>query len=205
MKKTIVLLSMLAMIACKKTEEKTEEPGVMDAVEGFNNISKAGDALKENEKQLEALKTMTPVTNEVLKEVLTEELGGLKRTRFNAGDASMMGLTTADAKYGDEVTGKEIEVSIMDGAGETGSSIISLTIMALSMNVETINDTETKKTETIQGFKCLTEEDENPDNISSSITFIYKERFQVALKGDKITLDELKSFLKKLDLSKLEQ
>ena len=188
-----------------KTEEKTEEPGVMDAVEGFNNISKAGDALKENEKQLEALKTMTPVTNEVLKEVLTEELGGLKRTRFNAGDASMMGLTTADAKYGDEVTGKEIEVSIMDGAGETGSSIISLTIMALSMNVETINDTETKKTETIQGFKCLTEEDENPDNISSSITFIYKERFQVALKGDKITLDELKSFLKKLDLSKLEQ
>ena len=205
MKKTIVLLSMLAMIACKKTEEKTEEPGVMDAVEGFNNISKAGDALKENEKQLEALKTMTPVTNEVLKEVLTEELGGLKRTRFNAGDASMMGLTTADAKYGDEVTGKEIEVSIMDGAGETGSSIISLTIMALSMNVETINDTETKKTETIQGFECLTEEDENPDNISSSITFIYKERFQVALKGDKITLDELKSFLKKLDLSKLEQ
>ena len=205
MKITIVLLSMLAMIACKKTEEKTEEPGVMDAVEGFNNISKAGDALKENEKQLEALKTMTPVTNEVLKEVLTEELGGLKRTRFNAGDASMMGLTTADAKYGDEVTGKEIEVSIMDGAGETGSSIISLTIMALSMNVETINDTETKKTETIQGFKCLTEEDENPDNISSSITFIYKERFQVALKGDKITLDELKSFLKKLDLSKLEQ
>lgn len=205
MKKTIVLLSMLAMIACKKTEEKTEEPGVMDAVEGFNNISKAGDALKENEKQLEALKTMTPVTNEVLKEVLTEELGGLKRTRFNAGDASMMGLTTADAKYGDEVTGKEIEVSIMDGAGETGSSIISLTIMALSMNVETINDTETKKTETIQGFKCLTEEDENPDNISSSITFIYKERFQVALKGDRITLDELKSFLKDLDLSKLEQ
>ncbi len=205
MKKTIVLLSMLAMIACKKTEEKKDEPGVMDAVEGFNNISKAGDALKENEKQLEALKTMTPVSNDVLKEVLAEQVGGLKRNRFNAGDASMMGLTTADAKYGDEVTGKEIEVSIMDGAGETGSSIISLTIMALSMNVETINDTETKKTETIQGFKCLTEEDENPDNISSSITFIYKERFQVALKGDKITLDELKSFLKKLDLSKLEQ
>lgn len=205
MKKTIVLLSMLAMIACKKTEEKKEEPGVMDAVEGFNNISKAGDALKENEKQLEALKTMTPVSNDVLKEVLAEQVGRLKRNRFNAGDASMMGLTTADAKYGDEVTGKEIEVSIMDGAGETGSSIISLTIMALSMNVETINDTETKKTETIHGFKCLTEEDENPDNISSSITFIYKERFQVALKGERITLDELKSFLKELDLSKLEQ
>ena len=204
MKKTIVLLSMLAIIACKKTEEK-EAPSLMDKVEGFNNISKAGDALKENEKQLEALKTMTPVSNEVLKEVLAEQVGKLKRNRFNAGDASMMGLTTADAKYGDEVTGKEIEVSIMDGAGETGSSIISLTIMALSMNVETINDTETKKTETIQGFKCLTEEDENPDNISSSITFIYKERFQVALKGNRITLDELKSFLKDLDLSKLEQ
>ncbi|WP_130735429.1 hypothetical protein [Flavobacterium sp. J27] len=204
MKKTIVLLAMLAIVACKNNEEKNEEPGIMDAVEGINNMSKAGDALEDFEKQVEELKKLTPVSNDVLKEVLTEELGGLKRTNFNAGNASMMGLTSAEAKYTDEETGKEVEVSIMDGAGETGSSVISLTVMALAMNVESINNTETKKTETINGIKCLTEEDEDPDHVRSSITFIYKERYQVALKGTNITLDELKSYLKKVDLSKLD-
>ncbi|VXB07617.1 conserved hypothetical protein [Flavobacterium sp. 9AF] len=204
MKKTIVLLSMLTVLACKKNEEKKDEPGIMDAVEGVSNLNKAGDALKDFEKQQEKLKAMTPISNDVLKNVLTEELGGLKRAHFNAGDASMMGLATADAKYTNEESGKEVAVSIMDGAGESGSSIISLTVMALSMNVESINDTETKKTETINGIKCLTEDDTNPEYIKSSITFIYKDRYQVALRGTKINLDELKSYMKNLDLSKLD-
>lgn len=204
MKKTIVLFSMLAILACKKNEEKNDEPSLMDAVEGIDNLSKAGDALEDFEKQQEKLKEMTPVSNEVLKSVLTEELGDLKRTNFSAGNASMMGLTNAEATYTEEASGKEIELSIMDGAGETGSSVISLTVMALSMNMESINNTVTKKSEVINGVKCLTEDDENPENKKSSITFIYKDRYQVAMNGKEMALDELKSYMKKLDLSKLD-
>lgn len=204
MKKTIVLLSMLAILACKKNEEKNDEPGLMDAVEGIDNLSKAGDALEDFEKQQEKLKEMTPVSNEVLKSVLTEELGDLKRTNFSAGNASMMGLTNAEAKYTSETSEKKVELSIMDGAGEAGSSIISLTVMALSMNMESIENTVTKKSEVINGVKCLTEDDENPDNKKSAITFIYKDRYQVVMNGKDLSLDELKSYMKKLDLSELD-
>lgn len=203
MKKTIVLLTMLTVLACKKNEEKKEEPGLMDAVENINNLSKAGDALKDFEKKQEELKKMEPVSNEVLKNVLTENLGDLKRTHFSAGDTSMMGLISAEATYGND-SEKNIKLSLFDGAGETGSSILALTVMALSMNRESIDDTKTKKVEVVNGIRCLTEDDTNPEYINSSITFLHNDRFQIGIEGNKIPLEELKSYLKKIDLSKLD-
>ncbi|NHN26503.1 hypothetical protein FIA58_012525 [Flavobacterium jejuense] len=203
MKKIIVLLCMLTILACKKNEAEKDEPGLMDAVEGINNLSKAGDALEDFEKKQEELKTMKPVSNEILKNVLTESLGDLKRTHFSAGDTSMMGLTSAEATYGDD-SEKNIKLSVFDGAGETGSSILALTVMALSMNRESIDDTKTKKVEVINGVRCLTEDDTNPESLNSSITFLYNDRFQIGINGAKISLEELKSYLKKIDLSKLD-
>ncbi|MCL9804712.1 hypothetical protein NAT51_04210 [Flavobacterium amniphilum] len=202
MKKFVILASLISVVACKKNEETKDEPGIMDAVENVQNLNNAAEGLKDFEKRVEELKKMTPVSSEIYKSVLTEEIGGLKRTNYSAGSTSMMGVSSAEATYGDTAN-KNIKLVILDGAGESGSAIISLLVMGLSVDTESIDGTNTKKSEEIDGVKYLTENDTNPDNPRSSITFIHDERFQVTLSGEKISLDELKTFLKKLDLSKL--
>lgn len=202
MKKFVILASLLSVIACKKDEEKSDEPGIMDAVENVQNLNNAAEGLKDFEKRIEELKKMKPVSNDVYKTVLTEEIDGLKRVSYNAGNTTMVGMSSAEATYGD-TTDKNVKLTILDGAGESGSAIISLMVMGLSVDTESIEGTNTKKSEEIDGVKYLTENDTNPENLRSSITFIHDERFQVSLEGNKIGLDELKSILKKIDLSKL--
>ncbi|WP_339837377.1 hypothetical protein [uncultured Flavobacterium sp.] len=202
MKKIIVLISLLSIIACKK-EEANSEPGIMDAIEGVQNLNKATDAMKDYEKKIEELKKLEPVSNEVYKQTLNESLGDLKRTNFSAGNTSAMGLSSGEAAYSDE-SGKTVKFSIFDGAGEMGSAVVQMTYLTLSMESESIQNTTTKKTETVDGIKSLTEDDTNPNNKHSSITFIHKDRFNVTLEGSQMGLDELKSYMKKIDLSKLE-
>jgi len=203
MKKLIVALTLLSIIACKDNEVKKEEPSLLEAVQNVNKLNKAADSMKEYEKQTEKLKKTKPVSNEVFKQVLTEELGSLKRSSFNAGNASMVGLSSSDATYGDS-NDKNVKISIFDGAGESGSALIAMTHMSISMDTESIEGTKTKKTEVINGVRSVTENDTNPDsNKSSSITFIYKDRYQVSLEGNKMPLEELKTYIQKLNFSKL--
>lgn len=174
----------------------------MDAVKSIDNLKDMGDAAKDFEKRTEELKKMKPVSNEILKSVLKEEIGGLKRYDFNAGNASMMNLSTAEANYGDN-NAKNVKVSIVDGAGETGSAMLALIHMSLSTSSESIQNTKTEKTEEFEGYKCMTTNDTDPNNPNASILFIYEDRFQVSISGNKMNLDEVKEFMKSLDLSEL--
>lgn len=204
MKKVIIALSLLAVFACKNKEEQNEEPGIMDAVEGVRSMNKGADALKEYEKTTEALKKLEPIKSDVYKTVLVENLGDLARTKYSAGNnAAAAGLSTAEATYSN-TEGKTVKVTIFDGAGEMGSAMITMLHMTISMGMESIEGTKTKQTEEINGNMCTTENDTNPDSYNSSaINFIYNDRFQVSLEGNKIQLDELKTYLKQLDLSNL--
>ena len=200
MKKIILLVILISIIACKKEESVKEEPGVMDAVENLNNLSKVTDVLKNYEKRVEELKKLQPVKKEVYKEILLEQLGDLKRTDYSVGDLTF-GLNMGTATYG--VDSKTVKVTIFDGAGETGSGLVYLTFITLSMDKESVNGTTTEKTEDIDGIRCLTKSTIDPDYVSSVITFIHNERFQITFDGSQIGLEELKKYVKQLDLSKL--
>jgi hypothetical protein len=200
MKKVILIVALISIFACKKEADKTDEPGIIDAVEGINNLSKVGDAMKDNEKKIEALKKLQPISKEIIKEVLAEQLGDLKRSSFTTGGMAE-GITMGIASYGEN--DKTVSVTIMDGAGEAGSGMISGTYMILAMDTETIDKTSTQKTEEIDGVKCLTSNDSNPDQMHSLITFIHKDRYLITVEGNKMQLEELKKYLKQIDLSKI--
>ena len=204
MKKLIIALLLFSVVACKNKEvEKDSEPGLMESVQKVNKLNKAADSLKEYEKQTEKLKAMKPVSNEVFKEILIEEIGELKRSSYNAGTASMVGLSSAEAKY-DGPNSENIKISILDGAGESGSALIALTHMTIAMDMESIEGTKTKKTEVFDGIRYLTENDSNPYSpISATMTYIFNNRFQISLEATKMSLKDLKVFAKDLDLSKL--
>ncbi|MDN5286027.1 MAG: hypothetical protein JWR38_2301 [Mucilaginibacter sp.] len=201
--KTILAVAILFMLSCsnspkKETEEKSS---IAKAVEGAGNLSKLSKSAEKMEAQTAKLKKLTPLSKDELKAVIPENVGDFKRKSYSAG-GTVADISTAQGEYskGDE---KTISVSVLDGAGESGSAIVSLLAMGLSMDAESeSNGTVTKNTE-IDGVRYSTEDTKSDSRVSSSIKFLHNDRYAVTLTGEGYSLSELQSFLKSLDLSSL--
>ena len=146
MKKLLMSVLALALLSCSKKEETVQEKsaGLSDMVSGVKNYSNLSKNVNNISKNIETLKQLAPLTNEELKKVLPETLMGMKRVELSVGDASMMNLVSAEAKYKDE-NNKKIDLQIMDGAGETGSAMVSILMMGLNVNKEKITETGFEK------------------------------------------------------------
>lgn len=145
---------------------------------------------------------MTPLTNEELKALLPEEILGLKRKELSVGDNAMMQLASAEAKYSDGDQ-KKIKLEIMDGAGETGSAMVSILTMSFNMNKEKITETGYEKTAEINGNKAIIKENSGENYVNSSIQMVAKNRYLITLTGDGISYDDLEKALNQLKLSQL--
>ncbi len=192
----------LFMLSCgnsKTEEQKSETSSVFDKV---SNLSKVASSAGKVEEQIKKLKELTPLTNDELKAVVPETLNGLKRKSYNAGGLSAVGgLSSIDAEYGDD--NKYIKIGIIDGAGETGSAMVSLLALSLSMNTESESaETKTKTTE-INGVRAVTEDTKRNESVNSSIKYLYKDRYSISLDGHGYTLSELEGFMKELNTSAL--
>lgn len=202
LKRTMIAGVAFLMLSCgnsTKEENSSETGSVFDQVSNLSKVAKSADKIQELTGKLKGL---TPLTNDELKAVVPETLNGLKRKSFNAGQLSAMGgLSSIDAEYGDD--NKHIKIDVIDGAGETGSAVISLLALSLSMDTESeTNETKTKTTE-INGIRSVTEESKNGDATDSSIKFLYKDRYSISLEGAGYTLTELETFMKALNTSAL--
>jgi hypothetical protein len=201
--KTILAVAILFMLSCsnspkKETEEKSS---IAKAIEGAGNLSKLSKSAEKLEAQTAKLKSLTPLSKDELKAVIPENVGDFKRKSYSAG-GNVADINAAQGEYskGDE---KTISVSVLDGAGESGSAIVSLLAMGLSMDAESeSNGTVTKNTE-IDGVRYSTEDTKSDSRVSSSIKFIHNNRYAVTLTGEGYSLSDLQAFLKSLDLSSL--
>ncbi len=202
--KTVLAVAVvLALSSCGNSQKKEneEKSGLGQLVEGASNLNKfakSGEKLKE---QTEKLKKLTPATTEELKAVVPENVGDFKRKSYSAG-GTVADIVAADAEYAKE-DNKTIHVSILDGAGESGSAVVSLLAMGLSMQTESESNGTVSKNIDVDGVRYSTEDTKNGTTVSSSLKFIYKERYAVTLQGEGYSLSDLQDFLKKLDLSSL--
>ncbi|NHA07059.1 hypothetical protein G7092_24890 [Mucilaginibacter sp. HC2] len=202
--KTLLAVAVvLALSSCGNSQKKEneEKSGLGQLVEGASNLNKfakSGEKLKE---QTEKLKKLTPATTEELKAVVPENVGDFKRKSYSAG-GTVADIVAADAEYAKE-DNKTIHVSILDGAGESGSAVVSLLAMGLSMQTESESNGTVSKNIDVDGVRYSTEDTKNGTTVSSSLKFIYKERYAVTLQGEGYSLSDLQDFLKKLDLSSL--
>ena len=203
MKNLLMSVLALSLISCSKNETKTEEKsgGLSELVSNAKNYSKVSSSVNNMTKNIETLKNLTPLTNEELKKVLPETLLGLKRVELSVGDASMMNLVSAEAKYKEE--NKRIELQIMDGAGETGSAMVSILMMGINVDKEKITETGFEKSAEINGMKAIVSEDKNGESINSKIQMIAKNRYLVTLTGTGVSYEELKSALGEINMSGL--
>lgn len=203
LRKTMIAGLALLMLSCgneKKEDKSTESSGggVIEGVSNLNKMAKSADKMKDIS---EALKKLSPLTNDELKAAVPETLNGLKRKSFSAGGYGMSGMNGIQAEYGDDV--KNVKISILDGAGEAGSAVVSLMAMTLSMDTESESNGTKTKTMEIDGHKSITEETKSGETVSSSIKFIYKDRYSIGVDGSGYNLQELESYLKAINTSAL--
>ncbi len=196
--------AVLMLVACSKEEKVKEEKtgGLSDLISTAKNYSTINNSLQDVNKNIENLKNLIPLTNEELKAVLPEQLLGLKRKELSVGDNAMMNLSTAEAKYADE-DNKRIKVEIVDGAGETGSAMVSIMVMGLNVNKEKTTESGFEKSTEINGVKSIVSENKYGDNIKSKIQTVVKNRYLVTLEGEGFTYEELKNTLGELNNSAL--
>ncbi|MGA9212792.1 hypothetical protein [Kaistella sp.] len=204
MKKLMIATSVLLLVACSKEEKvKTEKTGSLsDLVSSAKSYSKVSSSMQDVTKNIENLKNIPPLTNEELKAVLPDQLLGLKRKELSVGDNAMMNLSTAEAKYTDD-NNKKIKVEIIDGAGETGSAMVSIMMLGMNVNQEKITETGFEKSTEINGAKSIISEDKKSEKISSKIQTVLKNRYLLTLNADGFSYDELSKAIGELNTSAL--
>ncbi|MDP4263462.1 MAG: hypothetical protein Q8941_13125 [Bacteroidota bacterium] len=197
MKQLIILcLAAICMLpACNNNKPKqativSDDGKTKVTVNPADIAEKAGDM---NQK-MEELKKLTPLTLDQLKALLPEEFMGMKRSSFNAN--AMMGTSTCTATYKTD-DGKQLRVSLFDGAGEAGASLVGLRFYNL-WNFERQDDNGYEKTVDFNGGKAI--EKYAKYNDEYGLTYVANDRLLVSLEGEKMGLDAIKDAAKNLSL-----
>lgn len=205
-----LFVASVLMLSCggsnsEKQEEK--DPGLMDkistATSAVKNLSKYEEYAKEMEKRMNELKSLTPVSNEDLKSVFPDQINGLKRKSYAAGELSAMGVSSGSASYNLKDSEKNFSVDIYDGAGEAASAMLSLLYMSFNADVEKETENGFEKMVNYKDSKALVKQNKYGESVNSEIQWIENKRFVVTLKGNGYTYEELSEIQKELDFSGL--
>lgn len=85
-----------------ENEEKGLLENLSDAKGAVKSLCKMEEYAKEMETRIKELKDLTPVSNDVLKSALPEEIDGMKRSLYEVGELSAMNIATGKAEYASE-------------------------------------------------------------------------------------------------------
>ena len=146
----------------------------------------------------------------------------MKRTGFKAGQAMYANLSSIEGKYdtpdepstitndnGERTVNpnkKSFKIQVMDGAGPTGSMMITSLNMLSRMDMEEDTEYHHKKTVTIGKIRALQTYKKPRSQTSAPRTelqFVYKDRFGVIANGINMSLEETWKTIMRLDLDKL--
>jgi hypothetical protein len=189
------------LLSCGNEKKEEKEPESGSIVENVSNLSKLSKSADKMEELTNSLKKLTPLTNEELKLVTPETLNGLKRKSYTAGAFGVSNISSIEAEYGDDV--KDVKINILDGAGESGSAIVSLMSMTLNMDTESESNGTITKSVTVNGIRAITEDTKSDQSVRSSIKYLYKDRYSISLDGTGYNLQELEEFMKGINTAAL--
>lgn len=210
-----IFSSIVLFTACGGSSDKNESDSensksdkgllenISEATGTVKNISKLEQYAKDMEARINELKSKTPVSKEVLKSALPEEIANLKRTSYNVGEMSALSIASAKGEYKSGESDKRLSLEIMDGAGEAASGMASILFLAFQTDKDSESESGFEKTVDLNGSRALVKETTYNEVKNSEIQFIYNNRFIVTLKGTGFSYDELAEVQKKLNLSNL--
>lgn len=146
---------------------------------------------------------MTPLSNDELKAVIPETVLGLKTINLSAGDASMMNLSSAEAVYNTDDQSKNVKITVMDGTGKTGSSMVTLMMMTMNTTSEKTTEDGFEKNGEFNGVKTKISETKSGEQVNSEINYLVAKRFMLTIISRGYTVEELKNVMNDGSLSSL--
>ena len=210
MRKTSIVLLLLA--ACKSPEQKAAEDVAKNMEEankqmagatknGQVDMGAAMNALGAAMGGANGGKKVETVDYKVLKEMLPDNVGGLKRTDATGEKTAAMGMqvSNAEGRYSDN-QGKNATVKITDIGSMTGLAGMAAYAWAMT-DVDRESDTGYEKTANFNGYKSHEKWDKSSNY--GEISVLVGGRFVVEASGS-MEMNALKDALSKVDLKKLD-
>ena len=198
MKRVFVSLLAICIVfaACKGRNDKItikDEEGNKATID-VSSINEAAKKLEENADEAEKLKKLTPLSIDQVKALIPSELLGMQRSSFSANSA--MGVSVGKGTYKGDGD-KQLELEIIDCAGEMGASWYTMRYFAL-WNFQQEDDNGYQKTIDFNGGKAI--EKYTKSNDRYELTYFGNDRFIVQINGEKIGLDGIKQVANNLSL-----
>lgn len=201
----ILLFSGVLLFSCGKGKEdsamnkiKNATKAAKSASKSINNARKLGSQSEEMQLVREKLAKKEPASSTEMKSILPENLNGWERESFEVKSNPVFeGLKTAKAKY--ENDDGTITVEIVDGAGETASSLIFGAMWTLRSEIDDLSDAGFRKSKKKDGNYMNVKQQKNGDRTDSEIISSHFDRFLVTLKGQNVTVKELEKAYDELD------
>lgn len=199
MKKYVLALSIFAaLLSCKDNPVSEKIKETKDAVSNTTNAVKEMTNMQDD---IQELRELTPLTNEELKSWMPDEVNGMNRISYKAGQAGMMNISSIEATYANEDKSKKFSINIIDGAGQVGAAATAGIRMMLTQDFEEENENGMRRTVKKDGNKAI--EEYKSRNNNSKIQIMEGKRFYLEAKGTNMDLDETWDAIDELDLEDL--
>ncbi len=197
-KYVLALLVFSVFMSCKDNPVSKK---IKETKEAVSNTTNAVEEMTKMQDDIQELQEITPLTNEELKSWLPDEVNGMKRISYKAGQAGMMGIASIEAAYANEDKSKKFTITIIDGAGQVGAAATAGMRMVMSQDFEEETETGSRRTVTKNGTKAI--EEYRSGNNNSTIQLMEGNRFYLEAKGNNMDLDETWDAVDEIDLDKL--
>ncbi len=184
-------------IACENPVTKK----IKETKENVSNTTKAVKELNKMQDDIKELQKEEPLTNEELKEWLPDEVDGMKRISFKAGQMGMVQIASIEATYANEDKSKKFKIEVIDGAGQMGAAATAGMRMLFSQEFEEENEYKIRRTVKKNGVKAV--EEYRKDNGRSTIEFMEEGRFYIKATGTNMDVDETWDAIGELDTEDL--
>ncbi len=198
MKQLLLIIAVVGLLfAC-------DNPVSNKIKETKENVSNTRNAVKEMEnmqEDMEDLQQMEPLTNEELKAWLPEEINGMKRTGYKAGQTAYMQIAQVEGTYQNEDKTKRLRIQVIDGAGQMGAAATAGFRLVFSQDFEEEDEYKIRRTVRKNGMKAIEEYKKNNNN--SEVQFMQNDRFYIQVNGTNMDLDETWEAIEEMDASDL--
>jgi hypothetical protein len=198
MKKLLLSLAVIGVLfACENPVSKK----IKETKETVSNTRKAVKEMEKVQEDMEDLKNEEPLTNDELKAWLPDEINGMKRTGYKAGQTAFMQIAQIEATYQNEDKSKKLRVQVIDGAGEMGAAATAGMRILFSQDFEEEDEYKVKRTAKRSGKKVM--EEYRKDGSRSEVQFMQDDRFYIMATGTNMDLEETWDAVDELDADKL--
>ncbi len=199
MKKYVLILFIFTAFASCKDNPVSKK--IRETKEGVSNTTNAVREMTKMQDDIKDLSETEPLTNDELKAWLPDNIRGMKRISYKAGQAGMMGISSIEATYANEDKSKKFSINIIDGAGQVGAAATAGMRLAMSQDYEEEDENGMRRTVKRNGKKAMEEHRTNTNH--SKIQLMENNRFYLEAEGTNMDLDETWDAVEDLKLNKL--